>query len=167
MPDIRIVQNTDFPNYAVTLDFLQDSAGLLDETQALATAMIVALGTDRRAGDSDVLPNPDDTDRRGWWGDLDAADIWGGWPVGSRLWLLRRAKITGPGASEGATVARVEAYLREALQPFVDQRIAARLVVSAERAGRDRIEATATLYRGPLPAIELRFADLWNEIGVN
>lgn len=166
MPDLRLVQHGGFPLEVVTLDFLQTSGGLIDETQALATAAMVALGTDARAGETDVLPNPDDTDRRGWWGDMDAADIWDGWPVGTRLWLLRRAKITGPGSREGATVAVAEAYIRECLQPFVDRRIASRLVVSCERTGRDAIAALAILYRGPTPAVELHFSDLWAELGL-
>lgn len=166
MPDLRLVQHGGFPQEVVTLDLLQGSDGLIDDSQALATAAMVALGTDRRAGDTDILPNPDDTDRRGWWGDLDAENIWDGWPVGTRLWLLRRAKITGPGARDGATVAVAETYIRECLQPFVDRRIASRLVVSCERTGRDSIAALAILYRGPQPAVELRFADLWAEFGL-
>src|ERR1700750_875151 len=104
MPDIRIVQNTALPKYSVTCDWSLLADGTLDDTQALATAIIVALGTDRLAETDDVLPDPDSTDRRGWWGDYQAQEIWDGWPIGSRLWLLQRAKIEGPGSRRGATV---------------------------------------------------------------
>lgn len=165
MTDLRIVQQvTDVPVEAVTLDFLLTPAGTLDTSQELATAVTVALGTDRLANRDDVLPDPDSDDRRGWWGDLDAAEIHDGWPIGSRIWLLDRAKITGPGAREGSLLARVEAYAHEALQPFIDKGICSRIAVRATRMGLDGVELRATLFRGPEREIELRYAGLWNGI---
>ena len=70
VPDIRLVQNTQFPKYSVTLDWSLLPNGTLDDTQALATAVCVALGTNGLASDTDELPDPDSNDRRGWWGDL-------------------------------------------------------------------------------------------------
>lgn len=75
-----------------------------------ATTMILALGCDRRARPDDVLPGAPAPaglgDRRGWCGDaLDRA----GRRVGSRLWLLARAKQTE------ATRLRAERYAGEAL----------------------------------------------------
>lgn len=163
MVDIRVVQSPQDLE-AVTLDWALTPLGTLDDTQQLATAIIVALGTDRRANADDPLPDSKDDDRRGWWGDLDADAIWQGWPIGSRLWLLARAKITDGAARQGSTVARVETYVREALQPFVTAKVASRVIVKAERAGLSRISASATIYRGPLSAIELRFQDLWTEV---
>src|ERR1700747_3448027 len=104
MPDVHIVQK--FDGYGVSLDWLLRPAGL-DQTAELANAVIVALGTDSLADIDEILPDPDDTDRRGWWGDLDAQEIWGGWELGCRLWLLSRAKILSAAASEGGTVERV------------------------------------------------------------
>jgi phage gp46-like protein len=164
MPDIRLVQNTLFPKYSVTVDWQLLSDGTLDDTQALATAVIVALGTDRLAATNDILPDPDSTDRRGWWGDLEAENIWDGWPIGSRLWLLTRDKIVGPEAFQGATVVRVEQYIREAIQPFIDRRIGSRMAVEATRIGKERIDALVRIYRGPMLEIELRYQVLWNDI---
>ena len=113
---------------------------------------------------TDILPGLDDDDRRGWWGDHQAEDLWDGWPIGTRIWLLRRDKITGPGARQGATVARAETYVREALQPFVERRFCSRIAVRAERTGRERIEVVATVFRGPQLAIELRYQALWDEL---
>src|SRR5262245_45964853 len=160
MPDIRLVQNTQFPNhphYAVTIDWSLLDDGTLDERDALATAVIVALGTDHLAAESDILPDPDSTDRRGWWGDLDAESIWDGWPIGCRIWTLKRDKIEGPESWRGATVTRVEYYIRESIQPFVDRRIATSFDVKVVRSARDRIDAHIRIFRGPKFPIELRY----------
>jgi phage gp46-like protein len=163
--DIRLVQNTLFPGEGmVQIDWNLLGDGTLDSTQALATAIIVALGTDRLADESDVLPDPDDTDRRGWWGDYQAEDIWNGWPIGSRLWLLKRDKIEGPGSRRGATTTRVIQYISEAIQPFIDRRIGTSFGVEATRVGREQIDAIVRIYRGPVTEIELRYAILWGDI---
>jgi phage gp46-like protein len=165
MPDIRLVQVPgDFPAYSIPIDWSLLSDGTLDDTQALATAVIVALGTDALASPDDILPDPDSTDRAGWWGDLDAQELFDGWPIGTRLWLLKRTKIVGPEDPEGATVARVEQYISEALQPFVDMRIATGFDVEAQRVGVERIDTLVIIYRGPKTPVELRFQILWDEI---
>jgi phage gp46-like protein len=165
MPDIRLVQQPDaFPNYSIPIDWLLLDDGTLDETQALATAVVVALGTDRLAGPNDILPDPDSTDRAGWWGDMDAEELFNGWPIGTKLWLLKRAKIVGPEDPEGATIARVEQYISEAIQPFIDNRIATSFDVEAFRNGVNRVDAYVAIYRGPKVPVELRFQVLWNDI---
>jgi phage gp46-like protein len=167
MPDIRLIQNAEFPNhphYSVTIDWGLLTDGTLDERDALATAVIVALGTDALAGRDDVLPDPDSTDRAGWWGDLDASEIWNGWPIGCKLWLLKRSRIAGPGAHEGETVVRVERYITEATRPFLDRRIGSTFTVKAWRVGKERIDAIVRIYRGPELEIDLRFQILWDEI---
>ncbi|AWN44786.1 phage tail protein [Methylobacterium durans] len=151
---------------AVTLDWLLGPATETEGSGELVSAAAIALCTDRRAKVDDALPNPDNDDRRGWWGDTDAETLWDGWPIGSRLWLLERAKITGPNAREGSLLARVETYIREAIQPLKDKRICSRFAVQAERVGVDGIDASVTLFRGDEPEIELRFADLWRTIQV-
>lgn len=164
MPDIRLVQNTTYPKYSVTVDWSLLGDGTLDDTQALATAVIVALGTDRLAQAGDILPDPDSTDRRGWWGDFDAGPIWDGWPIGTRLWLLQREAIVGPGAGRGATIVRAEQFIREAIQPFVDRRIGSGLSVQCTRVGDGRIDALVRIYRGPQTEIELRYQILWGGV---
>ena len=165
MPDVRLVQNSAaFPAYSIPIDWLLLSDGTLDDTQALATAVIVALGTDRLAEPEDILPDPDSTDRAGWWGDMDAAELFNGWPIGTRLWLLKRSSIVGPEAPEGSTLSRVEEYISEAIQPFMDLKIASSFDVQAVRAGVNRIDALVVIYRGPKSPVELRFQVLWDEI---
>ena len=165
VPDIRLVQNDIFPKYSVTLDWQLLPNGQLDDSQALATAICVALGTNALASDHDVLPDPDSSDRCGWWGDLDADLIWNGWPIGSKLWLLRRSKITPATASEGATLTLVENYIRDAMQPFVERKICSSFAVWVTRVDKQRIDALLRIYRGPLPEIDLRYAILWDAMG--
>jgi phage gp46-like protein len=162
MADLRLYDTV--TPIVVTMDLLQRRDGLIDETEALATAVMVALGTDRRADASDILPTESD-DRRGWWADTNADVIWNAWPIGSRLWLLERHKITDNTARQGSTLARVDTYIREALRPFTDQGIASRVDVEVTRPELQKIVARVTLWRGPLPAIELQYQALWNEIG--
>jgi phage gp46-like protein len=145
------------------MDWVQSPEGLSEEEE-LATAVRVALGTDALASPTDVLPDPDSTDRRGWWADLDAEEIWNGWPIGCKNWLLMRAKIADANAAEGSTVMRAEQYVRAALQPFVTNRIASQFDVKAQRVGRQEIDVYVTMYRGPLAAIQLRFAYLWDQV---
>lgn len=161
MTDIRLKQYLSLE--AVTMDWLLLDTGALDEREELATAARVALGTDKLADPNDVLPDPDSTDRRGWWGDFEADLIWGGWPIGTKNWLLSRAKITDAFAEEGSTLSRAENYTREALQPFVDKRIATSLDAVATRNDVQTIEVDAKIYRGPLAEIDLRYQQLWQE----
>lgn len=145
------------------MDWVQIVGGLSEEEE-LATAVRVALGTDALASPTDILPDPDSTDRRGWWGDLDAEEIWNGWPIGCKNWILLRTKIADANAAEGSTVMRAEQYTREALQPFILRNIASRIEVRAQRVGRQEIDVFVTIFRGPKTAIQLRFAYLWDQV---
>jgi phage gp46-like protein len=162
--DIRYLQQADFPAEAVTLDWLMTGQNLLADGYDLQSAVIVALGTDARAPDTEELPDPDATDRRGWWGDMDAELIWGGWPVGCLLWLLSRAKLTGSEARQGSTLNRVDGWTRDAMMPFVQQRIASRIDVTPRQIPTSRIDVGVTIYRGPEPAISLRYSELWDQL---
>lgn len=85
------------------------------------TAVLISLFSDRRAEPGDDLPDPAGG-RRGWWGDAlnDFSDL-----IGSRLWLLNRAKATPE------TRKRCEEYIREALAWMIEDGVALRLDVSA------------------------------------
>lgn len=107
-------------------DYAADMAVVANDLEiddSLETAVIISLFTDRRAEDTDELP-VGSPDRRGWWGDAfpaSPADR-----VGSRLWLLGRDKQTPD------VLLRAEEYARQALQWLLDDRIAERVVVTAE-----------------------------------
>jgi phage gp46-like protein len=159
MTDIRIINSVTLE--ATTMDWLLQPDGTLDESNELATAICVALGTDMLASQDEVLPDPDSTDRRGWWGNYQAEEIWNGWSIGGRHWLLRRAKISDAVSSEGSTLQRAVNYTQDALQPFVDQKICTSFTVEAERIGDTQIDVIVRIYRGPLNDIDLRFQILW------
>jgi hypothetical protein len=72
--------------------------------------------------------------------------------------------IADPGSQRGATVTKVDRYIRECLQPFIDRRIVSHIDVKAERVGRERIDAHIIAYRGPTLAIEMRYAVLWEQM---
>ena len=165
MPDFRLVaqQNSSF----IAMDWAQTPNNLVDETQSLITAVNVALLTDSLAAPSDKLPDPNATDRRGWWGDLDADTIWGGWPIGSKLWLLKRAKIVDAGAREGATTARVQSYIQACLQPFVTAQIVSSFTIAVTQVGVQQIDAKIVLYRGAKQSISLQYQALWSELFPN
>jgi phage gp46-like protein len=148
------------------MDWLLLADGTLSEDEELATAVRVALGTDSLAAVDEVLPGwPDDeTDRRGWWADWESTEVWNGWPIGCKNWLLRRAKISDEFSWEGATVVRAKTYTRESLQPFIDRRICSRIDVEATRVGKERIDVFVMMYRGPKTAIQLRFEYLWDGV---
>ncbi|GGC68648.1 phage GP46 family protein [Chelatococcus reniformis] len=147
----------------MTLDWLMAPVDESGDGE-LADAVVVALGTDALAGPDDALPDPNNDDRRGWWGDLDAELLYGGWPIGSRIWLMAREKITGPEARQGSTIGKAEDIVRDALQPFIDRRIATHMSVSAVRSGLEQIDVDVTLFRGAKPVVSLRYAVLWSKI---
>ena len=55
----------------------QAPGGLIDETGELSTAVTIALCADALADVNHIPPDPNSTDRRGWWADLEADTIWG------------------------------------------------------------------------------------------
>lgn len=138
-----------------------DAAGGADD---LAETVVVALGSDRRALPDDVLPDVSSSDRKGVWADTDAEKIWNGWPVGIRLWLLRRAKIVGQRAKGGATIGRIDEYLSEGLQPLVDIGVASRFAIKTARKGLHAITSDVTIFRGPNDEVVLKYQYLWEGI---
>lgn len=100
----------------------------------LETAVIISLFTDARADPDDVIPdgtgNP-----RGWWGDT-------GRPrrIGSKLWLLSRAKETEE------TRLRAQDYCEAALAWLTEDGVAASVdVVAAWQAQPGRLGVTVTI----------------------
>jgi phage gp46-like protein len=91
----------------------------------LETAVLVSLFTDRQADPDD--PIPDGTqNRRGWWGDAGRAR-----PLGSKLWLIERAKQTEQ------TRLQARDHIADALAWLVEDGVAASVdvVTSWQRPG--------------------------------
>lgn len=101
-------------------DFALDESGDLSLDTTPATPMMISLGSDRRARIDDILPSGRDSlndvrsfsERRGWHGD--ALDYQGR-RIGSRLWLLDRAKQTEQ------TRILCEEWAKEAFQWVLDE----------------------------------------------
>ena len=148
----------------ITLDLATDITGQPEETADLVTSIYIALMSDALADESDSLPFLNTSDRRGWWADADVAEIWGGWPIGSKLWLLKRTTITDQGYRGGSTLARVQQYISQAIQPFVDNKIFSRFDISSRQTNDHSISSVLTIYRGPKAAISLQFQALWDEL---
>lgn len=163
MPSIQLVQSIGPTDVGIDTLFMPTIGP--DQNVALARAIMVALNTDRLALVGDTLPNEQDSDRRGWWGDLNAASIWSGWPIGTRLWLMVRDKITGSGAKQGSTIAKATGFINEALQPFVDAKIFSRFAVSLHVVGTSKVTGTITIFRGPKQAIALKYEQFWAPYG--
>jgi phage gp46-like protein len=124
--------------------------------QGLATQVLISLMTDRRV---DISELRDGDENRGWLGD--SFDVQSGeTPIGSRLWLLRRSALT-----EGMEVT-VEDYVREALQPLIDQEavVSIDVNVTIDRA-KSRLDFQVKLYgrRGQL-VYDQKFEYLWRQI---
>ena len=164
MPGI-IISQIFTPPFQVRLDWMFGTVPGDPQDHRLANLAIIALNTDRRANADDKLPQLGSDDRRGWWGDTDAKAIWGGWPIGARLWLLSRVAITDSNARVGATIERARRYIKEALDPIVAAKIATTYTTNLQQGGQDQIGGDLTIYRGPKSAIALQFADLWRDFG--
>lgn len=117
----------------------------------LATAMLISLFTDRVAGPDDIPPDGTG-DPRGWWGDV--AD---GVPIGSRLWLLERAKRTQE------TLSRAQDYIAEALQWLIDDGVVARFEIHVEWTAATTLSARVTAVRTDGTNTSQAYAWAWNE----
>lgn len=124
--------------------------------EGLETAVLLSLFTDRRAEDSDVLPDGQ-TSRRGWFGD--AVPVTAGDLFGSRLWLLDRAKQTETNR------VLAETYAREALQWLVEDKVAASVSVVASYPRKDVLLLAVTITRPGSDPASFRFTRNWDAMG--
>lgn len=131
------------------------AAGDLQRGADLGTAVQLSLFTWRRANADDPLPDYVTT-RMGWWGDTFLPDS--GDKIGSRLWLLRREKLTTK------TIMRARDYAVEALAWMVDTGVAQRVDVTPSRRDVDRLDLIITIYRTDGTVVTIRFDGVWQAI---
>lgn len=113
-------------NQAAAPDIAMDG-GQLAMDDGLRTAILISLFTDARAAPDDALPE-DNADRRGWWGNAyPAITTPRSYELGSRLWLLDRAKTVEQ------VLAQAKSFAREALQWLLDDAIVTSIEIEAER----------------------------------
>lgn len=135
-------------------DLSQDALGTLEFDEGLETAVVISLFTDRRAEPGDI-ENPEE--RRGWWGDT--------FPsvpedkIGSRLWLLGRAKTTEE------TLELAKLYDEEALAWMLEDRVASFVTATPfyqdRGAGQKILCHTIEIVRPDQPAV--RWIRTWDE----
>lgn len=138
------------------------NVGGLRSTQAIATAVIISLFTDRRVPDNHPLRKyiATDADPRGWWGDgedirIDQSEG----ELGSLLWVFERAVLTDEIGKW------VEAVAVEALAPLVAQGAAARIDAQATvQSAINRCDLEIQIFAKDRTRIyQAKFEDLWRQ----
>lgn len=146
---------------ALTWDAARGDADLslidsdLASDRGLETAVLLSLFTDRRAERDDRPPSGDARDRRGWWADQ-FADVEGD-RIGSRLWMLDRAKLTNQ------TVLRAREYVLEALAWMLEDRVVASIDVQIETTPSALLIAVGLQRPGRDP-VTFRFQHVWDHV---
>ena len=139
--------------------------GGLRAKAALATAVTIALFTDRRLDPLHPLAWLTEGDPRGWWGDgVGIRRELGETELGSYLWLLERAPLT----INGVSVARwAEQFALEALEPLRKQVAVSTIEVEAEANElRNRLDLAVRLFgRNGSLAFDRLFDVVWRQIG--
>jgi len=110
---INLVDPAGFDIEITDGDFSQDD-GIL-------TAILISLFTDRQASTDDPLPG-NNSDRRGWWADELFSE-----PIGSKLWLLERAKLTEN------NIALFTQYAEDALKWMVNRKLCSKVTITVSR----------------------------------
>lgn len=116
-------------------------------------AVTISLYTWRRAETDDPI---DDEERFGWWGDSypEIADD----RIGSRLYLLRRVKLTAQ------TQRDAEAYAREALQWLLDDGQVTAIEIASEKVDINRLNLIPTLTVASGARLEIKQTSAWQVI---
>jgi phage gp46-like protein len=128
------------------------SGALLQTGNDLQTALLISLFTDRIAAPDDVIPDGTN-DPRGWWGDAGETV-----EIGSRLWLLQRAKQTQE------TLQRAYDYIVEALQWLIDDGVVAKFDVLVEWTKASELGAQVVAYKQDGSTVASAFTWAWNGI---
>src|SRR5471032_1175811 len=114
----------------------------------IETAVYISLFSDRAANPDDVIPDGSG-DPRGWWGDTGQEQ-----PIGSRLWLLGRAKQT----TDALNLAKD--YITEALQWLIDDGVVGSFDITVEWSAVGRLGANVVAHRPAGGPTAMQF--FWN-----
>lgn len=127
------------------------SNGALATGSDLGSAVLISLFTDRQADADDTLPDSSG-DRRGWWGDVNQSV-----PIGSRLWLLNREKLTAD-VTKKAVI-----YAKEALAWMISDEVASAVDVTATIVGTKELDLQVVITRQS-GSTSYRFAWAWSQV---
>ncbi len=156
MRDVGITWDASALEGVITFD---PATNDLASDEGLRTATIISLFTDARAREDDPLPDDigvdDFPDRRGCW--MDETSERDDDSVGSRLWLLDRAKVNAQ------TLRQAERYAVEALQWMVDEGIAAKIKAVAEWGGPTGswLFLQVSVLRSSGGTVSMKFDNVW------
>ncbi|MCU4026031.1 MAG: phage GP46 family protein [Enterobacter sp.] len=127
----------------------QKGLGELTTGNDLQTAILASLFTDRLARADDDY---EDSDRRGWWGDSGEES-----QLGSRLWLLRRKKLTPDVAK------KAEEYSSEALNWLKVDGVVSEVIPVARIVLPDRLNLIIRYQAPGNDWQEFRFYWIWEQ----
>ncbi|MEE4677833.1 phage GP46 family protein [Pseudomonas alliivorans] len=120
---------------------------------SLLRSVIISLFTWRRAEADDPF---DDTERFGWWGDTYPAVA--NDRIGSRLWLLRRVKLTAQ------TQRDAEFYAREALNWLIEDGHVQRINIFTEQVQSNRLNLGVELVVPDGQVVRFNPSEQWQVI---
>ena len=144
MSDISTWWNAD----TLRADWLSGNGDLLSGDD-LQSAIMISLFTDRLTHKDDDY---DDEHRRGWWADTGTDDF-----IGSRLWLLRRQKLT-------TQIARkAEDYAREALAWMIKDGVVSNIEIGTQIVWPQRLNMVIRYHRPDADAEDLRYYWVWEK----
>lgn len=144
MSDISSWWNTD----TLCADWKSGNGDLLSGDD-LQSAIMISLFTDRLAHSDDDY---DDEHRRGWWADTGTDGF-----IGSRLWLLRRQKLTTQVAK------KAEDYAREALAWLITDGVVSDIQIRTQIVWPQRLNMVIRYHRPDSGAEDLRFYWVWEK----
>lgn len=133
--DVSIASMT-WDNDTQIADLTFNADGSLSTSSGFETAVLLSLFSWAYAdeADPDILGH-----KFGWWGDTFAPND--GDKIGSKLWLLRRAKVSAD------TMGKAKAYCLEALQWMIDDGAAKSVAVEIERYDLNTIAVKVSILR--------------------
>jgi phage gp46-like protein len=121
---------------------------LLESGSDLETSVLNSLFTNRQAGLDDVIPDGTE-DPGGWWANP---------AMGSKLWLLKRTKLSPQ------TAQRAKDYVAEALQGLIDDGVAASIDITPNVVVPDRLEIGIVIHRKSAPDVALNYGWVWSTV---
>lgn len=123
----------------------------VERDSGLETSVLVTLGSNRIANQDDVLP--DDQDHGGWWADV-IPDTEGDL-IGTRLWLLRRAK------TNNELITKSQEYIKEGFQWMLDDGVISNLIVETWIAERNTLGMIIGLQRPGFVTVFYKYYYNW------
>ncbi len=135
-----------------TADIALDAPGLLTGDE-LQSGITISIFTDARANDDDLVELADD--KRGWF--ADSFNPIRNDKIGSRLWLLRRAKLTNE------TIVKAREYVLEATRWLIDDSVASTVNVVCEKTNNSTLGIQVVVQK-PSGSQTFNFSYAWNQI---